>query len=407
MAYNIASLKNDLEGVLHGTTLNQITNLDGLINRAARQLILDIDPQETKRIVEIGTPVFNNVWDYPIPSDLKGNKVIDIRPQVNRSPNDIFIQQYNQAFDTTKQWGWFNSDSFTIQFNTSVKTIRINGVGLPFGTIVNQIASLNDNGTWVVGGGASNLQVNNQNYVNGGGALSVDLLAGFASGWIETTNQQAQNLSNQLFQGTEFLYSFFPQASSITSVNLRWGSSPTDYYDVTATMQQMQTVFENGWNFLSFPWQGATVTGAPDPSNIVYLRITWNYDGTLQTGVEANYLASRMGLFLEMEYYSKFLFRDASTGAYQETVTDDTNLINLDLESFNLLFNQVAYLAAQQQQGVNALRNDAPMFQQLYMTGIERYKALYKSELQKPHQTYYYQPNPSYARYLGTRRWWA
>lgn len=48
MSYNILDLKNDLEGVLHGTTNNQIQNLDGVINRAARQLLLDLDPQETK-----------------------------------------------------------------------------------------------------------------------------------------------------------------------------------------------------------------------------------------------------------------------------------------------------------------------------------------------------------------------
>lgn len=404
--YDVSTLKSDLEGILHGTTLNQITNLDGLINRAARQILLDVDPQETKRLVEIGTPVFDNVWDYPIPSDLKGNKVIDIRPQVNRTPGDIFLQQYNQAFDATKQWAGWNNDSFTIQFNSSIKTIRINGTGLPAGTIVNQIASLNDNGTWSVGDGATNLRVDNQNYVNGGGSLTVDLQAGFASGFIETTDQQAQNLFNQLNQGTEFLYSYLPTASSVTSINLRWGSSAADYYDFTVTVQQMNTVFENGWNFLSFPWKTASVTGAPDASSITYLRITWNYDSTLQTGVKANYLASRMGLFLEMEYYSKFLFRDSATGAYQETVTADTNLINLDTESFNLLTYQVAYLAAQQQQGANALRNDSPMFLGLYRESLDRYKAMYKSELQKPHQTYYPMPNPSYSRYLGARRYW-
>ncbi len=51
--YNVQDLKNDLTGILHGTTTNQIQNLDGVINRAARQLLLDVDPQETKRIVEL------------------------------------------------------------------------------------------------------------------------------------------------------------------------------------------------------------------------------------------------------------------------------------------------------------------------------------------------------------------
>lgn len=404
--YNITQLKNDLAGVLHGTTLNQITNLDGLINRAARQVLLDVDPQETRRIVEIGTPIFDSVWDYGIPDDLKGNKVVDIRPQVNRQPSDVFIQQYNQDFDVSKQWlGWNNND-FTIQFNTSVKTIRINAAGFPAGVVLNYASSLTDNGTWTVGGGATNLTVDNQNFVVQGGSLSFDLQAGQSSGYIETSDMESLNIENQLNQGTEFLYTFFPTASSITSVNLRWGSSSTDYYSRTVTATQMNTVFQNGWNFLSFAWAGITPVGSPDPSDITYLRVTWNYDSTLQTGVKLNDIVSRMGRFLEIEYYSKFLFRDASTGAYQENVTDDTNLINLDTESFNLLFNYVAYLAAQQQQGANALRNDGPMFLGLYNQGLERYKAMYKSQVQKPRQIYYAQPNPSYSRYIGSRHYW-
>lgn len=404
--YDISQLKNDLAGVLHGTTLNSITNLDGLINRAGRQLLEDIDPQETKRIVQIATPVYDSVWDYPVPVDLKGNKVIDIRPQVNRTPRDIFLQQYNQAFDVSKQWPGWNNNDFTINFNTSVKSMRINAAGLPAGVVVNNISSTNENGTWTVGGGADNLTVDNQNFVAGGGALSVNLLAGQTTGYIETSNMQSVNLENMLNQANEFLYSFFPSASAISQVELRWGSSSTDYYARTVTVTQANTVFQNGWNLLSYQWSGITPVGSPDPSDITYVRVTWTYDGTLQTGVKANYLASRMGQFLEIEYYSKYLFRDSATGAYQETVTSDNNLINLDVESFNLLFNYVALLAVQQQQGVDANAHDGAFFQKLYDDGVKRYKGMYKSEVQKPTQTYYIQPNPNYARYLGTRRQW-
>ncbi len=401
--YNITNLKNDLEGVLHGTTNNQITNLDGLIDRAARQVLLDIDPQETKRLVNISGPIFTDVWDYPLPVDVKGNRIVDIRPQVDRSIQDVAIQTYNQAFDTTKQSG---QPQFTVQFNSSVKTIRINNPFLPAGVIVNLASSLNDNGTWVLGGGASNLTVDNQNFVAGGGALQLDLLAGQASGYIETSNMQAVNLENHLNQATEFLYTLFPSANAITSVELRWGSSASDYYARTVAVTQENTVFQNGWNLLSYLWAGITPVGSPDPSNITYLRVTWNYDGTLQTGVHLNDIVSRMGRVLEIEYYSKFMFRDVATGAYQETVTDDSNLINLDVESFNLLFNYVAYLAVQQQQGLDANFHDGSFFEKLYTEGVQRYKGLYKSEVQKPHQIYYIQPNNSYSRYLGSRRLW-
>src|SRR5260221_8839359 len=102
MSYSITNLKADVEAALHGTTVNQIQNLYGLFNRAARDVLLDIDPQEQKRTVQTNGPIFNGVWDYPIPADLKGDRLIDIRPQVLRNANDLWNQDYNQDFDIQK-----------------------------------------------------------------------------------------------------------------------------------------------------------------------------------------------------------------------------------------------------------------------------------------------------------------
>ena len=58
MAYNVLTLKADLSGILHGTTLNEITNITGVINRSGHQVLLDIDPQETKRILPFANPIY-------------------------------------------------------------------------------------------------------------------------------------------------------------------------------------------------------------------------------------------------------------------------------------------------------------------------------------------------------------
>ena len=402
MSYSITNLKADLEGVLHGTTNNQITNLDGLINRAARQLLLDIDPQETKRITELANQIFYQVYDYALPTDVKGNKVIDIRPQTTRYPWDIYNQDYNQQFDVLKAWTFNNQ--FTINFDTSIKTIRSNSPLLPQGTIVNQISGVTDNGTFIVGGGASSIETNNINFINFGGSVQFNLDAGQPTGYIENSTMTAQDLSDQVGQGTEFIFVYLPTASSVTAVNLRWGSAAGDYYSKSVSVDQAGNAFSDGWNLLAFDWRTAATVGAPDASAINYGRITFTYDTTLQTGLLVNSWASRMGTILEIEYYSKYLFRDAITGAYQETVTDDSNLVNLDTESFNLMFYQVAFLASQQQQGRNALQYDGQFFLTKYNEGVQRYKAMYKSELQKPKQMYYAKPNPSY-RNIVNRFW--
>lgn len=400
MSYSIQDSNADLEAVLHGTTTNQIEGLFNLYNRAARQLLLDIDPQETKRTTQFTTPIFNGINQYPLATDVKGNRLIDIRPQVNRTNRDIWTQQYNQAFDVARQQCFSSTNMFTMNFNTGLKTILINAPFLPAPIIPNQASSITANGTWAVGGSASSLAVDNQNYVYGGGSLSFTLPSG--AGYLENSTMTALDLTTYLNQGTWFIWVYMPTGSQFTSVILRWGSDSSNYYSVTATQTQQGTSFVNGWNLISFTWLGATVTGSPVITAIDYLRVTMNTTA-IQTGAKLNYIIVELGNYMEYEYYSKYLFRSATTGAFQETVTDVSNLINLDTETYNLFFNLVASLATQQKQGLDALFYDGSFFAQKYAEGIAKYRLLYKSEAQKPMTNFYRLPNEGYGRYLGRR----
>lgn len=384
--YTVQDIKSSLEGVLHGTTVNQITNLDALIDRAARQVLTDVDPQETKRIVPITNGVFTNVYDYAVPIDLKGNKVIDLAPQVNRSTWDIWLQAYNQSFDSTKQLSL--TDMFTINFNNAIKTIRINAPFLTTPIVVNYASEIQENGTWAVGGNANSLAQDNVNFIGGGSSLSFNLASSGSAGYLENSTMQSVNLTTGLNQGVMFLWTYMQTASNITGVTLQWGSSATDYYQRTVTVTQSNTAFQNGWNLLAFNWNGATTVGTPDVSDITYMRVTWAYDGTAQTAMRLNVISEDLASIMNMEYYSKYLFRDNITGTFQENVTDNSNLINLDTDSFNLLFNQVAYLAVQQQQGIDA-PYDNNFFYQQYQQDLAKYKSMYKSETQKPQARYY------------------
>ncbi len=401
MSYNIQALKNDLTGVLHNTTLNQITNLNGLINRAARQLLLDVDPQETKRTLEFVNPIFNSVYDYPIADDVKGNKIIDILPQVQRVPRDTWTQAYNQAFDIAKQNVFSLANMFTMNFNTGIKTIRLNAPFLNPPVIIDNIDTIAANGTWAVTGTASDLSVNNTNFAQGSGSLQFNQTAG--TGSILNSTLYPINLSEVENQSSLFVWVYVPTGSYLTSVDLYWGSDSSNYWTKNVTQNQQGNAFVNGWNLCQFVWSTATVVGSPDSSSITYAEIDLNTT-TNMTGCLINGLDSILGLILSYEYYSKFMFRDAITGAFQETVTDDSNLINLDTDSYNLLFNQVAYLAFQQQQGLDASFYDGTWAKNAYDAGIAKYKLQYRSETQKPQSSYYSMPPKGYGRFLG-RNW--
>lgn len=396
MSYSVQTLKNDLTGVLHGTQLNQIQNLDGVIDRAARQLLLDVDPQETKRTVEFTTPIYNSVYDYAIAADVKGNKIIDIRPQVRRLPSDIWLQSYNQNFDIWKQNVFTSPDMFTMNFDTGVKTIKINAPFLNAPVIINSADSITNNGTWAASGTASSLAVDNTNYVQGAASLMFNATTGTAI--LTNSTMSSVDLSEVENQSSIFVWVYAPTGSNLRAVELRWGSDSSNYYIFTVVKNQQGNSFNDGWNLCQFPWSSAVTVASPDSSAIDYVRVAMAFTASA-TAAHLNEINSTLGTVLEYEYYSKYLFRDATTGAFQETVTDDSNLINLDTESYNMLFNLVAFYATQQQQGADALRYDGNFFGSAYVQAIQRYKNMYKSETQKPVSTYYYMQNNRYNRF--------
>ena len=401
--YKILDCNSDLQAVLHGTQINKVPNLLGLYNRAARQLLLDIDPQETKRITQTTTPIYNQIFDYTVPVDLKGNKIADIFPQVQRSSGDVYLQDFNQDFDIKKTLT--NQDQFTVLFNSGIKTMRIAAPALTAPIVINQASSTSTNGTWTTGGGATGLTVDNTNYVDGGGSLQFNLSAGQSTGYLENSTMSPLDLTKNLNQATNFLYVYLPTASSISAVEFRLGSDASNYYVLSTSITQQNTIFLNGWNLLQFPWSSMTKVGSPVITSIDYVRVTYSYDSTLQTAVRLNDILSTVGTILNLSYYSKYMFR-TSAGVWQETTTatDYSDLINLDTESYNLFLNLVGHLAGQYIQGLDAMFYDANFFMTSYQEGLKRYKAMYKSDVQLPQSQYYQPTNPSYTNgFVRTR----
>ena len=403
--YNVQQVKSDLAAITRGTTINQISGINNLFGRAGRQLLLDIDPQET--IVTAQTPtIYDGVFNYSISNlaDLKGNRIIDVRPQVARSIRDVFGQTYEQEFDVNK--GYTTVPNFTVDWNAATKSLRINAMDLITGILLNNADTVTANGTWVAGGTASNLAVDTVNSVTGS-SLKFNLSAGGAgsTGYLENSTMNAVDLTTHLNLSTLFLWSYLPTASVFSNIELRWGSSASNYWAVNYTAPFNGTSFVNGWNQEGSIWTNATTVGSPNVASISYLRITWTYDGTAQTGVHLNQVQSILGQIFQILYYSKYLFRDVTTGTFQETVTGDTNLINLDTETFPIFFNLLAYYTLNQISGVDEARGEN-FFLQEYTRGVDRYKSIYKSQVTKPKLNYYRTPRMSNQKWMG-RGWWS
>ena len=385
MSYDISKLKSELGGLIHGTNINQITGIDNLIDRAGSQVLLDCDPQETIRITSLTTPVYNSVYDYPLPVDVKGTRIIDIFPQANRKNTQIYQQIYNQYFDVSK--GLTTQDRMSVLFNSGVKTIRLDSPDLTYPTTINQCDSLTSQGTWSSPTFTS-LTVDNINYISDGTSLKFNLPAA-PTGYIENSTMPSVDLSSIEDQGTIFLWTYLPTGASITSLILLWGSDSSNFWQVTATTDHAGNAFADGWNLVKFNWLGATENGNPNSTDINFIRLNYNWNSIAQTAVRLDYIFAVLGTLMNIEYYSKYMFR-TTTGTWLESHTSDTDYINLDTESVrSLMLVKVAEFAVQQQQGLNAMFSDGPNFAQQYQQNLSRYTALNKSQVQKPQATYY------------------
>lgn len=403
--YSIDDLNQELEAMMHGTTLNQIENINGAWTRAARRLLGDIDPQETKIVSQFGK-VYDGVWDYPMETDIKGNKIIDFFPQANRKPSDKFQQSYNQTFDRYKNVSLV--PDFTPRYAGAVRTIRIAAKGLQTGILVNNANGYNTDGIWVAGANVAGVTTNNQ-YTTDGGSGSVQFnlsQTGIAAsiGIIKNTTQATLDLTNHYNNADEFFSIWFPDADAITSVRYLFGTNTANYYDSgEITQQYLGYAFQDGWNNLMKGWSDFAIVGAPNIASIGYVEVRITYSGTLQTQVLLNQFWSRLGVIFDQEYYSKYLFRDSITGEFKEKVTDTSDFTNLDTDGVNGLLYAMLGMAAQQVQGADALYYDANEAEQRYVDWLSKYGAKYKSEITKPSANYYRIPSASYRRFFGRR----
>jgi hypothetical protein len=426
MSLDITRVKADMEGALHGTTINQVRNVYGIFNRAARDVLADCDPAETKRSVALPV-IYPEVYDYACPADLKGDRIIDIRPQFNRRLADRPSQTYNQEFDLLKS-KIRDGELVTVKWDTGLKTLRI--AADPTGsTLLHDCDTITGNGTWATTGSGGGIVVDSLNYVQGVASLKwalgnfvlaietdgyflledgvtyLDVSTTPGSvGYIENSTFSPADLSAMAEEGAIFCYLYLPNITDAVSVKLRWGSSALDYWEKTVTTAFDSTAFVTGWNMLKFDWQTATMTGSPVNTAINYLQFGLTPVTFPLYPVRVDAFFASLGSIAILDYYSKYMFRDGSTGAFKETVTADTDLINLDTDSYQVFFNRVMYLASQQMQGSDALAYDSQFFLTEYEKSLKRYQAKYKSEVQKPQSTYYSKPRAGYTRYMGTRR---
>lgn len=390
--YIFSQVKDDLSGIAHGKTVNKFTNVYSIARRASNNLLSTIDPDETRVIGQV--TLYDQVYDYPSFSDLKGKGIIDIRPQKSpskqRSDADNLSSRMSKDFDMRKKWGsWF-----TVMNNGGLQYFRIKAQINPAATTLD---SLDIVGGWAATAAAQNLSLDDIIYDQG--ALQFDIAAGAnpTAGYIQSSTISAVDLTDYVNKSAAFFELYIPTAAvlaAIVSINLRWGNdNTTNYMSRTVTTPHIGA-FKVGRNLIRMDWNGATKAGTIIATTIDSARITINTNGTAISALIVSNIFFAIGKVWDVEYYSKNLY--TLNGVTTDKVTDDTTTINLDTDGYNIYLYEFALAGLQQIQGKDAMADRQYFQDQLHgndSKDIEGLYNLYKtrnpSQREKVTQQYY------------------
>lgn len=343
----IAQIKTKIQSRLHGATLNQVSDFYTICQDAAEMMLSRIDPQETIRKTGLTNPVYDNTYDYALPSDFKSPA--DLNPQANSDQinNSGLNRTYSRDFINRKK-----DNQFAIVWRDAVQFMRFSKkLSTPL-----LLDSADSADGWIPGGftGSAYMYIDNYNYIAGSGSL---LLEKFNTG-------------------------------AVASVSVRIGSDSSNYYTKTVTIGHFEA-FKVGWNLLRFDLATATEVGGPDIGVTSYLRVLTNTSGgpfpylekTLTIPVDlyqGNYTLDGKSIFLycyfdsltdlsltrldnivvsvgslyDITYYSNNLFR-TNAGVWITKPTIDTDIVNLSDASYKIFEAEICRIIAQQIQGAS------------------------------------------------------
>jgi hypothetical protein len=327
----ITDVKQNLSDMLHGGSLNKVRNIDLLLERAGNVLLTKIDPIDTMRTAALSSTIYDDIYNYALPSDFK--KIIDLYPQADRNTKDTANRFYTEKFDLKKA---LTTKMVAIEGSEGSKILRVNWrKRAP--VVLHTMNGYDDNGTWAAVGSASGIVTDDIDYVSGSGSVRVDLST--TGDGLYNNSMSVTNLTDEDEVGDFFVWFKIKNAAdlaNLNSVSLRWGNDETTNYwlGVAQTTQVDGTAFKVGWNQVKVPWSTATEYGTVNPATIDTLMITFSIDAAI-SDVRVDNITCGIGSNFDIKYYSKYLLKNTS-GTWISRTTSDDDVVVLDNDAIQI-----------------------------------------------------------------------
>jgi len=354
-----------------------LVNPRSTLNQAAREVFSQIDLSTSIRRTPLTPNLFQKQYEYAAPTDLKGFSLINIQPQTGRSQKEYSLCGADDFYVRR------DPNTVAVDNHDAIKKLLINSdqpsnLTVTVSTLDSTTAG---GGTWTGVGDGTNLRADSDNYVNENGSLRWDIGPG------GTTTAGIQNSTLNVFDATNFfggngslfVWHWITSITNITNYILNIGSSASNYYAKTITTQNNGTAFVNGWNLLRFDLTSLTTAGTPVLAsfNFISLYMTKTTGKINETDYRFDSIILRKGEPNNLTYYSKYPWQDIS-GVYKENSTADSDLLNCDMDEYNLVLLKATEYAGEETdeetQGIRVYRG-----QVFFNARFEKFKQLQKA----------------------------
>ncbi len=334
MIYTQSALKSAVNSKIKGK-IGILTDFQETLNSGVRQVLSDIDFITARRRTPLIPALFDGVFEYAAPADLKEYSIISVQNQRwTKTPfwSLVAYEQFMRRQD---------ANTVSVSDYDGLRKVFIKSSLIDTKITTSSLDSLTSGGgTWILLGDATNVEASISDFVEGAGSIKFDISAagGTTAGIQNTTLSQADLSEYFEGNGNATVWAYITSTTNLTNFILKIGSDNTNYYTKTVTTQADGTAFVNGWNLLSFDLSTFTTVGTPVITAADYCAIyfTKTAGKISEVGYKFDNIQFRIGEINNLYYYSGYGWQ-SSTGTYK---------VNANEDEYELILAKCAELAA-------------------------------------------------------------
>ena len=303
-----------------------------LINQTIQLLQSSMNLDTTKRIITFD--YLSDESDYSVVNDLGIDDFKDAK--AIRDPNNAyerFDPEDEETVDEFIKEGRV-TNVYCVEERDNTDILRLIYRNGNTRLTLAALNSLTEDGTWASDASTSDagtLAANADRFKKGSGSLEFDIDVSQSvnnKASIRNTTLTTVDLSG--YQNIGHFRSWLDlqqltaaQLATISSAEIRFGSSSSAYGAVTVTTPINGGTWKAGWNRVSWDWADVSETGSPDYTAVDYVELILNYSASMTdaNNVKWDDLVVILPRELEMVYFSQYMVSVSGTLQEEFTIT--------------------------------------------------------------------------------------